>query len=62
MATDRLNISLEDTGPVEVELTSNLMIAANLACGPLSTGDVDRILGVDPRPNPRSRLPLPTPR
>jgi hypothetical protein len=41
----------------ELELTTDLMLAANASDGPLSQAEIDRILGVDPTPvvpRPRS--------
>ena len=41
----------------EVELTTELMMAANASDGPLPLAEIDRILGVDPPPvvpGPRS--------
>jgi hypothetical protein len=45
---DQFDISLEDSDLLtEVELTTNLIIAASEADGPLSQGEIDRILGLD---------------
>jgi len=44
---DQLNVPLEDAELLaEVELTTNLIIAASAAETPLSQEDIDRILGV----------------
>lgn len=53
---DRFDVSLEDGDLLaEVELTTNLIIAATQAEEPLSTAEIDRILGVVPpsQPGPR---------
>jgi hypothetical protein len=52
---DQFDVSLEDVDLLgEVELTTNLIIAASEAEGPLSTSEIDEILGVVPTPpNPR---------
>ena len=48
---DQFDVTLEDVDLLgEVELTTNLIIAASEADGPLSTDEIDRILGVDPHP------------
>lgn len=47
---DQLDVPLEDTELLtEVELTTNLMIAASAAAGHLTQEQIDRILGVEPR-------------
>jgi hypothetical protein len=53
---DQFDISLEDSDLLtEVELTTNLIIAASEADGPLSLVEIDKILGVTPQtPKPRS--------
>lgn len=49
---DQFDISLEDDELLgEVELTANLIVAASEADGPLPQEEIDRILGVSPRPN-----------
>ena len=54
---DQFDISLEDSDLLsEVELTTNLIIAASESDGPLSVDDIDRILGVRP-PAPAPRQP-----
>jgi hypothetical protein len=46
---DQFDISLEDSDLLtEVEMTTNLIIAASEADGPLSQEEIDRILGVQP--------------
>jgi len=46
---DQFDISLEDSVLLtEVEMTTNLIIAASEADGPLSQEEIDRILGVTP--------------
>jgi hypothetical protein len=46
---DQFDISLEDQDLlVEVELTTNLIIAASEADGPLGQDEIDRILGILP--------------
>lgn len=54
--SDQFDITLEDSDLLgEVELTTSLMIAASEHDGPLSLEEIDRILGVVPRPPaPRS--------
>ncbi|MBB3042276.1 hypothetical protein KM427_22920 [Nocardioides sp. LMS-CY] len=48
---DQFDISLEDSDLLgEVELTTNLIIAASETDSRLSTEEIDRILGVVPRP------------
>ena len=47
---DQFDVTLEDPELLdEVELTTNLIIAASESEGPLSTEEIDRILGVVPR-------------
>ena len=44
---DQLDVPLEDNELLaEVELTTNLIIAASESDGPLSLADIDRILGI----------------
>jgi len=46
---DQLNVPLEDGELLaEVELTTNLIIAASEADTALSQDEVDRLLGIDP--------------
>ena len=46
---DRLDVRLQDTVVLdEIEMTSNLMIAACEAEGSLSQREIDAILGVEP--------------
>jgi hypothetical protein len=64
MAGDQLNVSLEDVDLlIEVEMTTNLMIAASQSIGRVPATEVDRLLGVEPRPGQRERrVPLQLPR
>ena len=44
---DQFDISLEDSDLLtEVEMTTNLIIAASEADGPLTQDEIDRILGL----------------
>ena len=46
---DQFDITLEDSDLLgEVELTTDLMIAATRSDLPLSTGEIDRLLGIAP--------------
>lgn len=46
---DQFDVTLEDADLLgEVELTTNLIIAASEADGPLGADEIDRILGVAP--------------
>jgi len=46
---DPFDVALEDSDLlVEVELTTNLIIAATASDGPLPSDEIDRILGVVP--------------
>ena len=46
---DQFDVTLEDRDLlVEVELTTNLIIAASASDDRLSVGEIDRILGVAP--------------
>jgi hypothetical protein len=50
---DQFDISLEDGDLLtEVELTTNLIIAASESEGPLSLDEIDKILGVTPQASP----------
>ncbi|MDF1605027.1 hypothetical protein PZ894_15740 [Nocardioides sp. YIM 152315] len=52
---DQFDISLEDSDLLgEVELTTNLIIAASETDQPLSVDEIDRILGVVPEPRRES--------
>jgi hypothetical protein len=52
---DQLNVPLEDAELLaEVELTTNLIIAASESDTPLPQAEVDRLLGLDPE---TSRIP-----
>ena len=55
---DQFDVTLEDHDLLgEVELTTNLIIAASEADEMLSAHEIDRILGVAPQA-PRARRPL----
>jgi hypothetical protein len=46
---DQFDVTLEDSDLLgEVELTTNLIIAATESDQPLSTAEIDRILGISP--------------
>ena len=46
---DQFDVTLEDSDLLgEVELTTNLIIAATESDDPLSTAEIDRILGISP--------------
>lgn len=46
---DQFDVTLEDSILLgEVELTTNLMVAASQSEGHLTVEEIDRILGVDP--------------
>ena len=48
---DQFDISLTDSDLLtEVEMTTNLIIAASEADGPLSQDEIDKILGLDSDP------------
>ena len=48
---DQFDVTLEDGDPLgEVELTTTLIIAASEADEHLSQDEIDRLLGVTPRP------------
>ncbi|MGD9961746.1 hypothetical protein [Nocardioides sp.] len=54
---DQFDISLEDSDLLtEVELTTNLIIAASESDGPLTLEAIDKILGIGPVP-PAPRPP-----
>ena len=56
---DQLNVPLEDSELLaEVELTTNLIIAASESDIPLPQGEVDRLLGVDVE-SPEDHHPIP---
>jgi hypothetical protein len=47
--SDQFDVTLEDPDLLgEVEMTTNLIIAASEAAGPLDQGEIDAILGVAP--------------
>lgn len=53
---DQFDVTLEDSDLLgEVELTTNLIIAASEAEEMLSSEEIDRILGVMPAPPPARR-------
>ena len=55
---DQLNVPLEDSELLaEVELTTNLIIAASEADAPLPQDEVDRLLGLDADPETRRTIP-----
>lgn len=46
---DQFDVTLEDSVLLtEVELTTNLMVAASQSDGPLPVDEIDRILGLGP--------------
>ena len=46
---DPFDVALEDSDLLsEVELTTNLIIAATASEGPMSVAEIDRILGIEP--------------
>jgi hypothetical protein len=46
---DPFDVALEDSDLlVEVEMTTNLIIAATASEGPLPLEEIDRILGIEP--------------
>ena len=58
MVDDQLNVPLEDAELLaEVELTTNLIIAASEAAASLPQEEVDRLLGLDP--DETQSLPIP---
>jgi hypothetical protein len=51
--SDQFDVELEDADLLgEVELTMNLIVAASATDEPLSTEEIDRILGVEKAPDP----------
>ncbi|MEP7092263.1 MAG: hypothetical protein ABI776_19325 [Nocardioidaceae bacterium] len=59
MMDDQLNVRLEDSELLaEVELTTNLIIAASEAQTPLPQADIDRILGLQPGDDLISSIPV----
>jgi hypothetical protein len=47
--SDQFDVTLEDADLlVEVEMTTNLIVAASAADGPLPQEEIDRILGIEP--------------
>src|SRR5690349_9194428 len=56
---DQLNVPLEDAELLaEVELTTNLIIAASESKTTLSQADIDRLLGVEPPREAGQTIPL----
>ncbi len=54
---DILNVPLEDAELLaEVELTTNLIIAASEADSPLAQDEIDRLLGVEPPSIPAQKI------
>lgn len=54
VVNDNLNVPLEDAELLaEVELTTNLIIAASESEAVLSQAEVDRLLGVEPDEGPQ---------
>ncbi len=54
---DQLDVPLEDAELLaEVELTTNLMIAAGASSDHLTQGDIDRLLGVTPSSIPTQQV------
>jgi len=54
---DQLNVPLEDAELLaEVELTTNLIIAASEADAPLDQDEVDRLLGIEPPSIPSQQV------
>ncbi len=52
---DQFDVTLEDSDLLgEVELTTNLIIAASESDEPLSADEIDRILGIVPAPRTES--------
>jgi hypothetical protein len=56
---DQLNVPLEDAELLaEVELTTNLIIAASESETTLAQADIDRLLGVEPAGETEHPIPL----
>jgi len=56
---DQLNVPLEDSELLaEVELTTDLIIAASQAHASLPQAEVDRLLGVDAADRPTGLIPV----
>jgi hypothetical protein len=52
MMHDQFDVTLEDADLLgEVELTTNLIIAASESDDHLTAAEIDRILGVEPQPS-----------
>ena len=59
---DQFDVTLEDSDLLgEVELTTNLIIAASESDEHLTADEIDEILGVDAQPPAAPRRPRPTP-
>ena len=59
---DQFDVTLEDSDLLgEVELTTNLIIAASESDEPLSLDEIDQILGIVPARAPSPDLPSPRP-
>lgn len=59
--SDQFDVSLEDPDLLgEVEMTTNLIIAASGAAGPLDQDEIDAILGLVPEAGPGT-TPVTTP-
>ena len=55
---DQFDVTLEDSDLLgEVELTTNLIIAASESDEPLTADEIDRILGIVPAPRAEPTLP-----
>ena len=53
---DQFDVTLEDSDLLgEVELTTNLIIAASESDATLAQDEVDRLLGIDPAPIPSQK-------
>jgi len=51
---DQFDVTLEDTDLLgEVEITTNLIIAASESAGPLTQAQIDVILGIEPAESPQ---------
>jgi hypothetical protein len=51
---DQFDVTLEDTDLLgEVEITTNLIIAASESAGPLTQAQIDAILGIEPAESPQ---------
>jgi len=51
---DQFDVTLEDSDLLgEVEITTNLIIAASESAGPLTQAQIDAILGIEPAESPQ---------